>query len=209
MPKLTPKIILEGTRLTFKTDTAFALHDHPRFTGERKYRYHHPVVSGEWCGLTPSPWGRGLINFSAEEEARALEAFATWVRLWELLPHYCWIVDRFHLSTIMHQRLHEGREYDFRWLEERLATVGFHLAVLTRSEESFESAREKRLLVSGNPGQYGDLDRFRREQVVMRELAAQSILPMRFFDVSDDDVPRVTEEIVDWMESTGGLYPTL
>jgi len=27
--KLTPKIILEGTRLTFKTDIAFALNEHP------------------------------------------------------------------------------------------------------------------------------------------------------------------------------------
>jgi len=27
--KLCPKIILEGTRLTFKTDIAFALNEHP------------------------------------------------------------------------------------------------------------------------------------------------------------------------------------
>jgi hypothetical protein len=30
VPKLTPKIILEGTRLTFKTDIAFALNEPPR-----------------------------------------------------------------------------------------------------------------------------------------------------------------------------------
>jgi hypothetical protein len=30
MSKLVPKIILEGTRLTFKTDIAFALNEHPR-----------------------------------------------------------------------------------------------------------------------------------------------------------------------------------
>ena len=28
--KLTPKVILEGTRLIFKTDIAFALNEHPR-----------------------------------------------------------------------------------------------------------------------------------------------------------------------------------
>ena len=38
--KLTPKVILEGTRLTFKTEIAFRLNEHPRFVGERKYRYH-------------------------------------------------------------------------------------------------------------------------------------------------------------------------
>jgi len=63
MPKLTPKIILEGTRLTFKTDIAFALNEHPRIVGPRKYRYHSPLISGEWCAFTNFPWGRGLINF--------------------------------------------------------------------------------------------------------------------------------------------------
>jgi hypothetical protein len=38
--KLTPKIILEGTRLTFKTDITFMLNEHPRIVGPRKYRYY-------------------------------------------------------------------------------------------------------------------------------------------------------------------------
>ena len=46
MPKLTPKIILEGTRLTHKTDLAFALNEHPAIVGPRRYRYHSPVISG-------------------------------------------------------------------------------------------------------------------------------------------------------------------
>ena len=62
--KLTPKIILEGTRLTRKTDLAFALNEHPRIVGPRRYRYHSPLVSAEWCGFTPLPWGRGLVNFA-------------------------------------------------------------------------------------------------------------------------------------------------
>ncbi len=33
--KLCPKIILEGTRLTFKTEIAFALNEHPRIVGPR------------------------------------------------------------------------------------------------------------------------------------------------------------------------------
>src|SRR4029079_19296534 len=81
-PKLTPKIILEGTRLTHKTDVAFALNEHPRIVGPRKYRYHSPLISAEWCGFSREPWGRGPITFEGpEEEARALAVFDTWVRL--------------------------------------------------------------------------------------------------------------------------------
>jgi hypothetical protein len=58
MPELTPKIILEGTRLTPKTDLAFALNEHPAVVGRRRYRYHSPLISAEWCGFTPEPWGR-------------------------------------------------------------------------------------------------------------------------------------------------------
>jgi hypothetical protein len=77
LPKLCPKVILEGTRLTFKTEIAFALNEHPRIVGPRKYRYHSPIVSAEWCGFTDTPWGRGLINFEPHEEARALETYRT------------------------------------------------------------------------------------------------------------------------------------
>jgi len=101
--KLCPKIILEGTRLTFKTEIAFALNEHPRIVGPRKYRYHSPIVSAEWCGFTNVPWGRGLINFEPQEESRAIETYQTWVRLFELLQYYSWIVDRFHVSTRAYQ----------------------------------------------------------------------------------------------------------
>ena len=86
--KMVPKVILEGTRLTHKTDLAFALNEHPRVVGPRKYRYHSPVISGEWCGFTNTPWGRGLINFEPDEEAKALETYDTWVRLFELQRYY-------------------------------------------------------------------------------------------------------------------------
>jgi hypothetical protein len=42
--KLYPKVILAGTRLTRKTDLAFALNEHPRLVGPRRYRYHSPLV---------------------------------------------------------------------------------------------------------------------------------------------------------------------
>jgi hypothetical protein len=121
--KLCPKIILEGTRLTFKTELAFALNEHPRIVGPRKYRYHSPVISAEWCGFTNAPWGRGLINFNPDEQARALETYRTWMRLFELLRYYSWIIDRFHISTQAYQRQTFGLDYDFGWLEERLAAA--------------------------------------------------------------------------------------
>lgn len=91
MPKLCPKIIPEGTRLTCKTEIAFALNEHPRIVGPRKYRYHSPIVSAEWCAFTNFPWGRGLINFEPQEEELAMETYRTWVRLFELQRYYSWI----------------------------------------------------------------------------------------------------------------------
>jgi len=204
--KLCPKIILEGTRLTLKTEIAFALNEHPRIVGPRRYRYHSPLVSAEWCALTNFPWGRGLINFLPEEEDRAMEAYRTWARLFELLPYYSWIVDRFHVSTRCHQLGARGRDYDFRWLEQRLAALGFRLVFCTRSPESFAQAREARLAVSGNPSQYDDLGAFVREQELMRRLISESVLPTLEVDVSTGDLPEITGRIADWLERTGGLW---
>jgi hypothetical protein len=203
--KLCPKIILEGTRLTLKTEIAFALNEHPRIVGPRKYRYHSPLVSAEWCGFTNAPWGRGLINFEPHEAAWAMETYATWARLFELLPYYSWIVDRFHISTRAYQVQQRGTDYDFRWLEERLAPLGFRLVFCTRTPASFAAARAERLKVSGNPSQYDDLDVFIREQELMRRLVDASILPTLEVDVSDNDVAAAVARIADWLEATGGL----
>jgi hypothetical protein len=205
--KLCPKIILEGTRLTFKTEIAFTLNEHPRLVGPRKYRYHSPLISGEWCAFTDFPWGRGLINFEPQEESLAMETYATWMKLFELQKYYSWIVDRFHISTRAYQLTRYGKDYDFRWLEDRLRAIGFRLVFLTRSEESFAAAREERLKVSGNPGQYDDLSYFHKEQVLMRRLVSESTLPTLEVDISDNNIPAAVERIADWMESTGGLYP--
>lgn len=206
MIKMVPKIILEGTRLTFKTEIAFALNEHPRLVGPRKYRYHSPLVSAEWCGFTNLPWGRGLINFAPEEEALAMETYRTWMRLFELLRYYSWIVDRFHISTRMVQLMTYGKDYDFRWLEERLRALNFRLVFVTRTAESFAAARSERLKVSGNPGQYDDLNRFVAEQELMERLVGESLLETLRVDISDNDVPAAVEKIVDWMEASGGLW---
>ncbi|MCP4593034.1 MAG: hypothetical protein GY842_20055 [bacterium] len=205
MKKLCPKIILEGTRLTLKTEIAFTLNENPRIVGPRKYRYHSPVISAEWCGFTPFPWGRGPINFDPHESARAMETYSTWMRLFELQRYYSWIVDRFHLSTQAYQSQAHHQSYDFRWLEVRLKRLGFRLVLCTRRPESFAEARVERLKVSGNPRQYDNLRVFIEEQNLLRYLVRASILPVLELDVSDSDVPQATERIADWLESTGGL----
>ena len=204
--KLVPKIILEGTRLTFKTEIAFELNEHPRLVGARRYRYHSPLISAEWCAFTNYPWGRGLINFEPHEEAQALETYQIWVRLFELKRYSSWIVDRFHISTRAYQLQVYERDYDFGWLEQRLLPIGFRLVFLNRTPESFVAAREERLKISGKPDQYDDLSRFVAEQTLMQRLVSESILPTLQVDISDNDVPRAVEQIVDWMETTGGLY---
>jgi hypothetical protein len=204
--KLTPKIILEGTRLTFKTDIAFALNEHPRIVGPRKYRYHSPLISAEWCAFTNYPWGRGPINFEPQEESLAMETYATWVRLFELQRYYSWIIDRFHISTRAYQFQTYGKDYDFRWLEERLLPLNFRLVFLNRSPDSFAAARAERLKVSGKPSQYDDLNIFIREQELMKRLVGESILPRLELDISDNGIPLAVEKIADWLESTGGLW---
>lgn len=209
MPKLTPKIILEGTRLTRKTDLALALNEHPRIVGPRRYRYHSPVISAEWCGFTSEPWGRGPINFEpgTDEEPRALEVFDTWVRLIELQPHYSWIIDRFHLSAKAYQLTTRRHTLDFSALEARLRALDVHVVLCTRREGTWEVARGERLVVSGNPAQYDDLDAFRREQELFRRMAWESILPVLELDTTDDDIGVLCNRIADWMAATGGLWP--
>lgn len=204
--KLCPKIILEGTRLTYKTEIAFALNEHPRIVGPRKYRYHSPLISAEWCAFTNFPWGRGLVNFEPHEELQAMETYRTWLRLFELLPYYSWIVDRFHISTQMYQLRTRSKYYDFQWLEDRLLPLNFRLVFCNRSAESFAAAREERLKISGNPSQYNDLGIFVEEQELMKELVGRSKLKTLSIDISDNDVPKAVENIADWLEETGGLY---
>jgi hypothetical protein len=206
LSKLTPKIILEGTRLTHKTDLAFALNEHPRIVGPRKYRYHSPLISGEWCAFTNVPWGRGLINFDADEEQKAMETYDAWLHIFELQQYYSWIVDRFHISTMMHQQKYCGRTYDLNWVEERLLPLDFRIVFCHRSSESFAAAREERLKVSGNPSQYDNMQIFIEEQHILRTLIDRSKLPVLHLDVSENDILRLADTVADWLEQTGGLH---
>lgn len=204
MGKWTPKVILEGTRLTNKTETAFELSEHPRLVGPRKYRYHSPLVSGEWCGFTNKPWGRSLINYLPEEEQLAKETFEQWLGLFERLRYYSWIVDRFHLSTQAYQIKTYGRVMSFEDLEARLAALNFRMVLLTRQNDSFEAARKERLKVSGNPKQYDDLRIFIKEQDHLRSLAKQSKLIWTEIDVTSLTPNEAADTITDWVIDTGG-----
>lgn len=206
MSKLCPKLIVEGTRLTHKTDLVLALNEHPRVVGARRYPYPSPIVSAEWCGFTNEPWGRGLVNYAPDEEERAFETYETWARLFELLPYYSWLVDRFHLSTRAWQLREQNRDVDFAWLEERLLPLGFRIVLCTRRPETFAAAREERLQVSGNPSQYDDLEPFLAEQELLQRLAGESMLRVLQLDVSDDDVPAAADRVATWLEETGGLH---
>jgi len=206
MAKMVPKIILEGTRLTHKTDLAFALNEHPRIVGPRKYQYHSPLISGEWCAFTNYPWGEGLINFRPEQEALAMETYHAWVRIFELQKYYSWIVDRFHISTRLDQRMNHHKDYNFLWLEQRLQPLGFCIVLCTRRPETFEAAKAERLKVSGKPSQYDDLSIFICEQEEISKLVQDSILPVLEVDLSDDNVSRAADQVADWMEGTGLLY---
>jgi hypothetical protein len=123
-----------------------------------------------------------------------------------LQKYYSWIVDRFHISTRAYQLMTYNRDYDFRWLEQRLAPQGFRLVFMNRSSESFAAAREERLKVSGKPSQYDDLVKFIDEQQLIRRLVSESALPRLELDISDNNISQAVERIADWMEQTGGLY---
>jgi hypothetical protein len=204
--KLCPKIILEGTRLTYKTDIAFALNEHPRIVGLRKYRYHSPLISAEWCTFTNVPWGRGPINYEPHEEEHAMEVYRTWAKMFELQKYYSWIIDRFHISTQAYQKQTYNKDVDFRWLEDRLLPLNFRIVHCMRKPESFEAARAERLKVSGNPSQYDDLQPFIEQQSIIQSLLAKSALPVLTLDVSDNDIPGAVDRVADWLEATGGLY---
>jgi hypothetical protein len=106
----------------------------------------------------------------------------------------------------MHQLMNHNKDYDFRWLEQRLLPLGFRLIFLSRTPESFAAAREERLKVSGNPRQYDDLSRFVEEQELFKRLISESSLPRLELDISDNDISRAVENIANWMEQTGALY---
>jgi len=84
--------------------------------------------------------------------------------------------------------------------------LNFRTVFCTRSLESFEAAQEERLKISGNPSQYDDLNPFIKQQELMRELVARSILPSVTLDISDNNIPAAVERVADWLEQTGGLY---
>lgn len=203
----TPKVVLEGTRLTHKTDLAYALQEHPRVTGARRYRYHFPLVSAEWGTLSDEPWGQSLVSYSPEHAAAARAGYDAWVALFRAHRYYPWFVDRFHLSTQVHQAA-AGTPVDLDDVDEALADLGFCVVHCVRRPDTFPAAREARLLVSGNPSQYDDLDVFVAEQEAMAAAVARSRLPALTLDVSDGDVAALADRVAGWLEGERLLGPS-
>jgi hypothetical protein len=206
-----PKILLEGTHLTLKTDIAFALAEHVDIIGHRRHRWHIPLISAEWqtrsdVQPTKSAPGRNMIDFWVEDEAWATECFETYLRLLELNRDYYWIIDRFHISTLAYQRQVYCRELDLSWVDRRLAALGVVLVHCHRAPHTFAAARDQRLTYSENPHNYDDLEVFIREQQLMAQIVSQSVMPSMTVDVSDEDVARVASEIIDRVRAMGLFF---
>jgi thymidylate kinase len=206
-----PKIILEGTHLTGKTDLAFVLAEHPRIIGERRHRWHIPLVSSEWETFadeqpTREAPGHSMIDFQPHQEALAMETFHTYTRLFELQRDFYWIVDRFHISAAAYQLTQQGKLLDFSWLEDRLAALDFRLVLCTRRPETFEEARRERVAYSEHPWRYDNLDLFIEEQEVMREFFEKSPLKKLEIDVSANSEKDAATRVLDWVESTDGFW---
>lgn len=206
-----PKILLEGTHLTRKTDVAFALAEHVDIVGQRKRRWHIPLISSEWETRsdrqpTKAQPGRSMIDFAPGDEPWVFDCYDTYTRLLELNRDYYWIVDRFHISTVAFQRQRRGLEIDLDWVDRRLAAAGFVAVHLRRDPATFPAARAHRLVYSENPDRYEDLGLFVEEQEIMADLIATSAMPSISVDVSDGDVDRIAQEILDWVKLIGRFY---
>jgi len=135
-----------------------------------------------------------------------METCHTRLLLFQCLRCSSWIVHRFQVSTGACQFQAHGRDYDFRWVEEPLGALVFHLVLCTRSDEFLSEARDARLKVSGYPAQYNGLGIFQREQRLLHRLTGESILPTLVLDVSSNDIQKVADTIADWMVKSGGLW---
>ena len=206
-----PKIILEGTHLTRKTDVAFALAEHVEIVGQRKRRWHIPLISAEWETRsdkqpTKEEPGRSMIVFEDGDEDWVNECYDNYVRMLELHRDYYWIVDRFHISTMSYQQQVKGRQFNLGWVDGRLAKLGFVLVHLVRQPNSFPSAREHRLTYSENPHRYNNLDLFIDEQKVMAKLIKASALKALTIDVTEKNVEHIARVILDWTKEIGAFW---
>lgn len=203
MKKLCPHILVEGTRLTGKTELLRALTACPALVGERKYWYHTPLTSAEWSGLDSRPWGDNMIDFPPDRDSHVRELYDAWLRVMQLSPYDAWFLDRFHLSTMATQAVAHGRTFDLWRIDEALAELNFVVVLCTRDRAGFEAARTERLKVSGKPEQYDDLSVFEREQDTLFELCDRSSLPIIEVDVEAGSEENLANQIADAMQDLG------
>ena len=201
-----PQVVLEGTRLTHKMDLAYALQKHPRVGGPsiplplptRVGGVGH--ADGRALGAEP-----GLVR-AGERRRRAPATTPGWPCSG---PHrfHPWFVDRFYLSTQVHQA-GRGTPVDLGDVDAALADLGFCVVHCVRRPDTFPAAREARLLVSGNPSQYDNLDVSVAEQEAMAQAVARSRLPSLTLDVSDGDLAGFADRVADWLRGERLLGPS-
>lgn len=206
-----PKIILEGTHLTRKSDVAFALAEHVEIIGHRKRRWHIPLISSEWETRsdqqpTKTEQGRSMIDFLDGDESWMYECYENYVKMLELHRDYYWIVDRFHISTKSFQLQRHAKFVDLDWVDNRLHALGFVMIHLHRQPETFSRARDHRLTYSENPARYNNLDTFIEEQEIMAQMIADSPIQSTTVDVSDGDVDRIAQSILDWVKEIAAFW---
>jgi hypothetical protein len=80
------------------------------------------------------------------------------------------------------------------------------LVLLTRHEDSFAKARAERLKYSENPRRYDNLGVFIDEQCRLRAMLQQTSLISTEIDVTDRSDMEVAEDVLDWVESSGGMW---
>lgn len=204
MKNLRPRIIIEGTDYAATKEVALALSKHPQIVGKSWERVYTAVISAKWCSFTRFPWGEMLVNFTPGEAEQAMQNYRTWISLIELQRHTGWIIDRFHLTTRVYQLQHYQTDYAFDWLEERLQKCGFYQVLVIQTPGALREAISK----SGKSSRLEQFDSIIEEQNLLRQLAAESILPTTEITVSVNDNQKVTDKVADWIESIGANIPS-
>ena len=190
------KLIIEGIDYTNTKGIALGLRQGHRLADEIGYQRFTTIISTKWGNFKDFPWGKNLISFGKNDKDQAMRNFGVWAYLIEVQGNYNWIIDCFHISTQMYQQLYNNIACDFRWLEERLLHLGFHMVHVTQNPDILE-----RTLAELNIGNIDEeLEKTIREQDSMRQIMSKSILPKIELNISEMGDLEIIDNIIEWYE---------
>lgn len=196
---MNPKIILEGTDFTFKTAIAILLNEHPKIAGESKISINHSsTLATEWNAFTNFEKGKGVINFSPDELEKAINLYKTWLDLLEVQNDKIWIVDGFHLSAKVYQKIYNNFDFDSKWIEEKLKELDFRLVYCKRNKSSLQKVFEENEKNTQQEKQM-KFSNLVKEQELFEEFFKKSILGKKAVDVSHGNFKKSANEIADWI----------